>query len=124
MNIRHLSFRLLQVYVQVARLGNISAAARALHLTQPTVSLQLKKLREAVEEPLFTPREGRMEMTHVGQELYRAACDVLVRFDDFNGFLEHAPLWISRIINRGIIPCAPTTRLFEKAIKVIKPDQY
>jgi DNA-binding transcriptional LysR family regulator len=44
MDVRHLSFRLLQVFVEVARVGNISAAARALHLTQPTVSLQLKKL--------------------------------------------------------------------------------
>jgi len=59
MNIRHLSFRLLQVYVQVVRLGNISAAARNLHLTQPTVSLQLKKLSEAVGEPLFDSRQGK-----------------------------------------------------------------
>lgn len=106
MNIRHLSFRLLQVYVQVARLGNISAAARALHLTQPTVSLQLKKLREAVDEPLFTLREGRMEMTHVGEELYRAACDVLVRFDDFNGFLEQARGGSSGHIHLGIVTTA------------------
>ncbi|MFZ6690178.1 LysR family transcriptional regulator [Undibacterium sp. SXout20W] len=106
MNIRHLSFRLLQVYVQVVRLGNISAAARALHLTQPTVSLQLKKLREAIDEPLFTTRDGRMEMTHVGEELYRAACDVLVRFDDFNGFLEQARGGNSGHIHIGIVTTA------------------
>lgn len=56
MNIRYLSFRLLQVYVQVVRLGNVTAAARALHLTQPAVSLQLKKLSEAVGEPLLDSR--------------------------------------------------------------------
>ncbi|MFZ6754858.1 LysR family transcriptional regulator [Undibacterium sp. Dicai25W] len=106
MNIRHLSFRLLQVYVQVARIGNISAAARALHLTQPTVSLQLKKLREAVGEPLFANRDGKMELTHVGEELYRAACDVLVRFDDFNGFLEQARGGSSGHINIGIVTTA------------------
>jgi len=106
MNIRHLSFRLLQVYVQVARLGNISAAARVLHLTQPTVSLQLKKLREAVNEPLFSNRDGRMEMTHVGEELYRAACDVLMRFDDFNGFLEQARGGSSGHIHIGIVTTA------------------
>ncbi|HEY0065557.1 MAG TPA: LysR family transcriptional regulator, partial [Telluria sp.] len=37
MDVRQLSFRLLQVYVQVVRLASVSAAARALHLTQPTV---------------------------------------------------------------------------------------
>ncbi|MDH4394539.1 MAG: LysR family transcriptional regulator [Limnobacter sp.] len=106
MNIRHLSFRLLQVYVQVARLGNISAAARALHLTQPTVSLQLKKLREAVNEPLFDTRDGQMVLTHVGEELYRAACDVLVRFEDFNGFLEQVRGGGSGHINIGIVTTA------------------
>ncbi|MFM9433074.1 LysR family transcriptional regulator, low CO2-responsive transcriptional regulator [Janthinobacterium sp. CG_23.3] len=90
MNIRHLSFRLLQVYVQVIRLGTISAAARALHLTQPTVSLQLKRLTEAVGEPLVESRDGKTVATHVGEQLYGAACDVLGRFDDFNGVLEQA----------------------------------
>jgi DNA-binding transcriptional LysR family regulator len=106
MNIRHLSFRLLQVFVQVARLGNISAAARALHLTQPTVSLQLKKLREAVNEPLFDNRDGRMVLTHTGEELYRAACDVLVRFEDFNVFLEQARGGSSGHVSIGIVTTA------------------
>lgn len=38
MNIRHLTFRLLQVHVAVVGAGSISEAARRLHLTQPTVS--------------------------------------------------------------------------------------
>ncbi|EWG99871.1 LysR family transcriptional regulator [Halomonas sp. BC04] len=49
MNVRHLTFRLLQVYVAVVRSGSVSDAARQLHLTQPTVSQQLKRLSEAVE---------------------------------------------------------------------------
>ena len=106
MNIRHLSFRLLQVYVQVVRLGNITAAARSLHLTQPTVSLQLKKLSEAVGEPLLENRQAMMVPTHVGEELYRAACDVLGRFDDFNGFLEEARGGSSGHINIGIVTTA------------------
>ena len=106
MNIRHLSFRLLQVYVQVVRLGNISAAARVLHLTQPTVSLQLKKLAEAVGEPLLESRQARIVTTHVGDELYRAACDVLGRFEDFNGFLQEARGGSSGHINIGIVTTA------------------
>ena len=90
MNIRHLSFRLLQVYVQVIRSGTVSGAARALNLTQPTVSLQLKRLGEAVGEALFEQVDGRLKPTLAGQELYGAACDVLGRFDDFAGFLEQA----------------------------------
>ena len=58
MNIRHLSFRLLQIYVQVVRSGSISAAARAMHLTQPTVSLQMKRLAEAVGIDLHVAAEA------------------------------------------------------------------
>lgn len=63
MNIRHLTFRLLQVYVAVVRSGSISQAAGQLHLTQPTVSLQIKRLSEAVGEPLLELRDGRYKPT-------------------------------------------------------------
>ncbi|WP_426177274.1 LysR substrate-binding domain-containing protein [Massilia sp. TWR1-2-2] len=106
MNIRHLSFRLLQVYIQTVRSASISAAARALHLTQPTVSLQLKKLADEVGEALFVSRDGRMVTTPVGDELYRAACDVIGRFDDFNGFLDHARGGHSGTLSIGIVTTA------------------
>ncbi|MBU1437740.1 MAG: LysR family transcriptional regulator [Gammaproteobacteria bacterium] len=87
MDVRQLSFRLLQVYVQVVRLGSVTAAAKLLHLTQPTVSLQLKKLTETVGAPLLEYQAQQLHPTHVGLELYQAACDVLGRFDDFQSFL-------------------------------------
>ncbi|SDL65485.1 DNA-binding transcriptional regulator, LysR family [Franzmannia pantelleriensis] len=87
MNIRHLTFRLLQVYVAVVRSGTMSEAARRLHLTQPTVSMQLKRLSEAVGEPLLESRQGRLLPTEAGSELYRASREVLGRFDDFDDYL-------------------------------------
>ena len=87
MNVRHLTFRLLQVYVAVVRSGSVSEAARQLHLTQPTVSQQLKRLGEAVGEPLLSVRQGRLVATEAGRELYRASREVLGRFDDFENYL-------------------------------------
>jgi LysR family transcriptional regulator, low CO2-responsive transcriptional regulator len=88
MDVRQLSFRLLQVYIKVLQLGSISAAARALHLTQPTVSLQLKKLADVVQEPLLQYINQQLQPTAAGQALYQAACDVLGRFDDLNSELN------------------------------------
>jgi DNA-binding transcriptional LysR family regulator len=88
MNVRHLTFRLLQVYVAVVRSGSVSEAARQLHLTQPTVSQQLKRLTEAVGEPLLVTRQGRLVPSEAGRELYRASREVLGRFDDFQDYLE------------------------------------
>ncbi|MBA4501244.1 LysR family transcriptional regulator [Marinobacterium marinum] len=87
MNLRHLTFRLLEVYVTVVRTGSVTAAAQQLHLTQPTVSQQLKRLAEAVAEPLFVSRGGRLELTDSGRELYRTALDVTGRFEDFQDYL-------------------------------------
>jgi LysR family transcriptional regulator, low CO2-responsive transcriptional regulator len=90
MNVRHISFRLLQVFVTVVRLGSVSRAAAQLHLTQPTVSLQIKRLTEAVGAPLLETREGGQKPTFIGEELFRAAQDVLNRFDDFSDFASAA----------------------------------
>ncbi|MDI5831947.1 LysR family transcriptional regulator [Shewanella xiamenensis] len=106
LKLRHLSFRLLEVYVQVVRLGNISAAARTLHLTQPTVSLQLKKLADILGEPLLNSIDGRMSPTLIGQELYLAACDTLSRFEDFDAFIQQARGGSIGHINIGLVTTA------------------
>lgn len=106
MDVRHLSFRLLQVYVQVVRLASVSAAARLLHLTQPTVSLQLKKLADEVGQPLLEYREGKVQTTFVGDALFQAASDVLSRFDDFSSLLEEAKGGRSGTLSLGIVTTA------------------
>jgi len=87
MRIRHLTFRLLEVYVAVVRTGTVTAAAQQLHLSQPTVSQQLKRLAETVGEPLFSNGHRGLELTDVGRELYRSALDVTGRFEDFADYL-------------------------------------
>ncbi|HEY7883975.1 MAG TPA: LysR family transcriptional regulator [Cellvibrionaceae bacterium] len=108
MDLRHLSFRLLQVYIQVVRTGSISAAARNLHLTQPTVSLQMKKLTETVGEPLLEPRHGKLATTAVGNELYRAAGDVMGRFEDFGHTLAEARQGQWGHVKLGVVTTAKT----------------
>lgn len=106
MNLRHLSFRLLQVYVAVVRTGHISAAARQLHLTQPTVSLQIKKLTDIVGEPLLSHESGRWLTTPVGDEFYRAACDVIGRLQDFDNTLAEARAGRWGQVSLGIVSTA------------------
>lgn len=44
--VNEMELRVLQYFLAVAREQNISAAAQSLHLTQPTLSRQLKELEE------------------------------------------------------------------------------
>jgi molybdenum-dependent DNA-binding transcriptional regulator ModE len=74
---RHGLLPQLLVFEAVARLGSVTRAAEELHLAQPTVSLQLKKLAETLEVALFEQRGRRLHLTGAGQEL-RATCAELM----------------------------------------------
>lgn len=74
---RHGLLPQLLVFEAVARLGSVTRAAEELHLAQPTVSLQLKKLSEALEVRLFEQRGRRLYLTGAGHAL-RESCDELV----------------------------------------------
>lgn len=70
MNIlRTLDLNLLKVFDAIYRSGSISGAADTLHITQPAVSLALKRLRETVDDPLFIRARRGMKPTHRAEEL-------------------------------------------------------
>ena len=75
------TLRQLELFLAVYDLGSIKAAAESLHLTQPTVSMQLKKLADAVGMPLYE-RVGRgREFTDAGRALVATAREVLDSFE-------------------------------------------
>ena len=46
--------------------GNVSAAARALHMTQPPLSYQMKMLEEELQVQLFIRGTKRITLTEAG----------------------------------------------------------
>ena len=73
----HLTLRQLQVFESAARHLSLSRAAEELHLSQPGVSMQLKKLAEAVGHPLLEQTGKRINLTEQGQELVSTAREIL-----------------------------------------------
>ena len=67
------TFRQLQLFLALAEHGSITAAARACHVTQPTVSMQLKDLAEAVGLPLYEQLGKRLHPTAAGHALVKSA---------------------------------------------------
>lgn len=80
--VRHATLRQLQVFEAIVRLGAFTAAAQELHLTQPTVSIQIRKLTEAVGLPLFEQVGRRVFPTEVGRELYQTVRVMLCALSD------------------------------------------
>jgi len=68
----------LRVFEASARLGCFARAAEELHLAQPTVSVQIKKLSETVGFPLFEQVGKRIYLTDAGQRVY-SGCNDLFR---------------------------------------------
>ena len=60
---------LLRAFVLVARTGNLTRAAGALHLTQPAVSLRIKHLQETLNLTLFSRTAHGLTLTRDGQAL-------------------------------------------------------
>ena len=74
---RHGLLPQLLVFEAVARLGSVTRAAEELHLAQPTVSLQLKKLADTLEVALFEQRGRRLHLTGAGRELRETCAEVM-----------------------------------------------
>jgi DNA-binding transcriptional LysR family regulator len=66
----------LRAFEAVARIGSVTRAAEELHVTQPTVSVQLRELANAVGEPLFVNAGRGIRMTEAGEALQVTAAEL------------------------------------------------
>lgn len=72
------SFRQLEYFVAAAEHGSITAAARARHVSQPSVSLAISQLEDTLGERLFRRQVSRgLELTPAGHRLLGRARDIL-----------------------------------------------
>ena len=70
---RHVTRRQLAIFAAVVSEQGFSGAARALHLTQPAVSLQVKALERSCGIALLDRSGRRIRPTEAGREMLRAA---------------------------------------------------
>lgn len=72
-----MELRVLQYFLAVARENSISGAAKFLHLSQPTLSRQLKELEEELGKQLFIRGNRRITLTEEGMILRKRAEEVV-----------------------------------------------
>lgn len=90
-----MEIRVLRYFVEAAREASMTRAAQKLHVTQPTLSKQIKELEEELGQTLFVRGNYRIHLTPEGEILYKRALDILKMVDltalefasmnDFNG---------------------------------------
>lgn len=76
MNYDWLNYHHLLYFWTVAREGSVTRASEKLHLSQPTVSSQLRKLEKSLGQKLYTRVGRELVLTDVGQTVYRYADEI------------------------------------------------
>jgi DNA-binding transcriptional LysR family regulator len=79
---RNLDLTTLRSFVAVAEAGGVTRAAGFLHLTQSAVSMQLKRLEEALGVPLLDRSSRSVAMTAEGEQLLGYARRMLALNDE------------------------------------------
>jgi len=74
---RRVSVRQMQIFEAVARHRSFTRAAEELHLTQPTVSMQVRKLGDMVGLALWEQIDKEIYLTDAGQRVREASREVL-----------------------------------------------
>jgi DNA-binding transcriptional LysR family regulator len=80
---QHTTFRQLEIFEAIARLGSFTRASEALYLTQPTVSMQIKKLTDIVGAPLLEQVGKKVSLTEDGRELAQATREIFAILDRY-----------------------------------------
>lgn len=76
-----MEFRVLKYFLAVAREENMTRAAQQLHVTQPTLSKQLKQLEDEVGKKLFIRSNYSVHLTEEGVLLRKRAEDIVNMVD-------------------------------------------
>jgi LysR family transcriptional regulator, low CO2-responsive transcriptional regulator len=78
----------LRAFEATARLLSVTKAAQELHVSQPTVSVQLRELASAVGTPLFDTVGRRIQLTSAGQALLETVGEVVGCWQRFESTLS------------------------------------
>ena len=76
-----MDIRVLRYFLMIAREQNITNAAKALHLTQPTLSRQMMDLEKELGTTLFNRSRHQITLTEDGLLLRRRAQELVELFD-------------------------------------------
>ena len=91
-----LNYHHLLYFWTVAKEGGISRAAKRLHLAQPTLSSQIKKLETSMGTKLFDRTGRTLVLTDTGQVVYRYADEIFT---------------LGRELSDAVKGCSPDKRL-------------
>ncbi|HEX6097690.1 MAG TPA: transcriptional activator NhaR [Thermoanaerobaculia bacterium] len=102
-----LNYHHLLYFWVVAREGSIAAATRKLHLTQPTISAQLRLLEESLGEKLFEKSGRSLVLTEAGRVALRYADEIFALGRELRDTLRDRPTKTLMRVQVGVADVVP-----------------
>ena len=102
----HLTLQQLRLFEAVSRLGNYTRAAEELFISQPAVSIQIKRLENQVGLPLFEQVGKKTFPTAAGKALYDASLEILQRVEKLKNTIEELQGTIKGSLKLSVVTTA------------------
>ena len=83
--------QLMQTFIRIVEAGSLSAAARQLGTTQPTVSRRLQALEQQFGQPLIQRSTHALRLTETGERALARAKALAAEWEDFEQSLKAEP---------------------------------
>lgn len=119
-----LNYHHLHYFWLVVREGGIVPAAKKLRVSHPTVSTQVKKLEEALGEPLFDRSRRRLELTEAGKTAHEYAEQIFSLGREMQDVLQGEQVGRPLKLSVGVTDAMPkliVRRLLEPALHLDVP---
>ena len=91
----------MEYVIEVYRQQSFTKAADQLHIAQPSLSQQMKKLEEELDTPLFIRKYGQVTPTPQGRRFIKRAENILKERDDLLREMGEAAYEIGKELNIG-----------------------
>ena len=115
---RNLNLDQLQTLIAIADLGTFAAAAQALHLAPPTVSLHIKELESRLEATLLVRGRRQAELTSAGQVLVDEGRKLLRAADDLAERVQRRAAGREGVVRVGV-SAGVSTRLLPLMLQAL-----
>lgn len=107
-----MNLRQIEVFTEIMRTGSVTEAAKALHVSQPSISKTLSYAENKLGIQLFKRMNGKLVPTPEAMSLYKEAEQVIQSLDHFQDFcrdlaeLKQTPLTINAeaLIGQILVP--------------------
>ncbi|MEG1767823.1 MAG: LysR family transcriptional regulator [Comamonas sp.] len=115
---RNLNLDQLQTLIAIADLGTFAAAAQALHLAPPTVSLHIKELESRMQAALLIRGRRHAELTLAGDALVTEGRKLLAASDDLIDLVQRRATGREGLVKVGV-SAGVSTRLLPLMLEAL-----